>query len=137
MRHRRVWSIAFLSFVGLPLLGACGDDITGPEIVDPPRVQRHVNQPSLVVQPAILALRPGESIQLEAHLLQGGSELYVPDSELVWTSTNPDMVEVTKEGRITARKLGEALVAAGHGERVGKAWVIVSEDGQIPGHIWR
>ena len=66
MRNRTASTTIFLALVALPLLGACGDD-KGGGITDPtPR------PPLMRIFPDVVALTPGEVIQLEVRMLFPG-----------------------------------------------------------------
>jgi hypothetical protein len=134
MRKQNAWSIAFLSLVALPLLSACVDGITDTE-VEIVELQR---DPLLVVHPEVVSLRPGASIQLNVLQTDPYLESDPPDPpDLAWTSNDPDVVEVSEDGWITALRLGETLIFADRGDWRGKALVFVTEDARIPVHSWR
>ena len=55
---------------------------------------------------ANLVVRAGLEVQLEAQPPQG------MDSEIQWSSSNPDLVTVTADGRVTANGLGNVVLTA-------------------------
>ncbi len=79
---------------------------------------------SIEVAPATVALPIGDEAQLEATVRDAlGNALGLP---VTWSSTAPDIAEVSATGRVTARARGEADVRAQSGSAVGTARVNVT-----------
>ena len=136
MKNRATSTLAILVLLPLPLLYACKQDLTDlpPQFDydDPVGVTK-----TLVVYPAVLALRPGESTQLGAFMAKPDRGINPGEIDVEWGSSNPAVVSVSHTGRITAHEYGEALISADFGEWSGEATVVVNETAEIPLHLRR
>ena len=132
MRNHLKATIALLVLLPLPVLYACGDDMTGPE----PRTHASDNGrqegPNLIVYPDLVVLAPGQSFRLGVLLERRGPDVSPPDSELIWSSSDPAVASVTEDGEITALAEGEAWIYAEYSLWIGEAGVIVSSDTGVP-----
>lgn len=82
----------------------------------------------LAIKPATVLMSPGDSRRLTA--------VTEPENAVVsitWTSSNPDVVEVSSNGTITAVDLGEATITAKSGDYSATCAVTVKDELEILG----
>ncbi len=99
-RSRSVW-IAVLAVTTVLALGC---------VPDPPPTETPVPT-ALAVTPTVVALHPGESLQLSAEVLDQNGEP-MGSTSVAWTSDNDAVAEVSSAGLVRAITAGEATVTA-------------------------
>ena len=99
---------SMLALVALPLAAACAKDVTGPPavILDEP------DQVELRVEPSWVVVQLGESVQLEAMTGHDRTPLGSQGIEVLWSSSNPEIVAVSASGVLEARGIGTARITA-------------------------
>lgn len=132
-RRRRSWGGGGASpapaftcalFVFLGVLGGCGDSDGGPTSTDPDPDPPPPAPTTLQVAPAQDTLAIGESVTLEASVLdQAGAPM--PGVTVTWTSSDPTVVAVTAAGEATALAEGSVRITAGAGAAEGTADLLV------------
>ncbi len=88
----------------LLITGCIGTDYID-DPVAPPLVAR------LVVTPSAVALQPGQSVQLQAQLVDV-SGATTPASGVAWTSSDTTVVDISSAGVALARAVGQARIIA-------------------------
>ncbi|MGH7510427.1 MAG: peptidoglycan DD-metalloendopeptidase family protein [Gemmatimonadales bacterium] len=104
------------------LLSACQDEPAGLSVLP---------GATITVSPAELSLSVGESARLAAavHDLEGRP---LSGREVSWSSSAPDIVEVSPDGLVTALAAGVATVGAYSDQSVGFARVVVQMNFRVP-----
>ena len=98
----------FARFALVLLLAACADTITDPN--PGPRLSRTPHTVVISVDAATLAV--GETIDLDARLVNPGGREVHGRTEHVWSSTNPIVATVDQRGVVTAVSPGSATITA-------------------------
>ncbi|MGD2121579.1 MAG: Ig-like domain-containing protein [Gemmatimonadota bacterium] len=121
-------TIVLLLLLPLPVLYACGNDVTGPE----GGLQAHSGRtpvfPTLVVFPDFLTLKPGDSSQFGIFLERRGPDLVPPELKVIWSSSDPAVATVSENGEISALQEGSAVIQANYGGLTAEAGVMVSDN---------
>lgn len=80
---------------------------------------------SVVVEPESLSLAIGEERVLSVSVLPENAE-----GTVVWSSSNPETADVTQDGTVTAKAVGETEITAAIGGKSAVCIITVSENGQ-------
>jgi hypothetical protein len=130
MRNRFHKTAALLMLLPLPLLGGCGDDITGlkkePYTAPPP-------PPSLHLQPQGAVLAPGEAIQIQAVLQANGLGRVLKHDEVKWSIGSVRVIRDEGNGLYEAKELGAATIMARYQKLTAMAYIVVTADGTLEG----
>jgi hypothetical protein len=94
-----------------PLFYSCLVVVLTGFLLAPGWVQAQVNPLSLRVHPAELQLEVGETIQLDAEVVDAQGQV-LPDTSVVFYSRDREAVRVTRGGEVTARQPGQYTLIA-------------------------
>jgi hypothetical protein len=101
------------------LLVAC-NSTTGPELTPPDEPRISV----LTVAPSFATIGGERFVQLTA-ILSGGAALGVPQTQVVWSSSDSNVANVRSGGLVEGRKAGRVRIAATWQTAHGSATVVV------------
>jgi hypothetical protein len=104
----------------------CGDEdiVTGPPIVEP-----ETPLAALGIEPSAAVIKSGERIQFRAlgSMAQGAPALFA----FTWTSSNPEVAEVSPLGLLISKAVGSTVVTVTIAGQSAKANVVVTSN--VPG----
>jgi uncharacterized protein YjdB len=76
----------------------------------------------LQIKPGEGTLVVGSTLQLNLFsLVVGGGTGLVPANMATWTTSNPAVAEISRQGRLTARKPGTVSITASYADKVARA----------------
>jgi uncharacterized protein YjdB len=70
---------------------------------------------SLELRPAAVVLTAGNALQLNLVVVTGPNRTeLIPGHRARWVSSAPEIAEVTRQGRVSARSVGDAVITASY-----------------------
>lgn len=81
---------------------------------------------TLELRPAAAEVTAGTALQLNLVLVSGPTRTeLIPGHRATWTSSAPSVAEVNRQGRVSARAPGTAVITAAHEGRSATASIVV------------
>jgi hypothetical protein len=83
---------------------------------------------TLRIDPGPTAIVSGHALQLTLYALTAaGRTDLIPAGMAVWSSSDPTIAEVNRQGRLTPRRAGEVTVKAVYGGHTGEVALVVRD----------
>jgi len=119
----------FILLFGCLLLTACGNESSG---LPTQSVDLSQKISSIAITPSNVSLNLGETQEMQVTITYADGTTKVLTSEVVWSSSNEDVVSVTDSGVITANELGQGtLTAFFNGVTSDEITININDDGDV------
>jgi hypothetical protein len=126
------FSRTIFTLAALTLAIGCDSDVTGPRAGGIEPTPLDPGQLTMRVAPLNVVLPLGATYQLTAELVRpDGTPAESIDMEIIWSSSDPNIAQVSEFGLLEARSIGSTVVSAASAEGMGFTTVTVVEAGEI------